>query len=185
MKLFPTRNNCFCWAHLAENKVLECLRYKLDRWRNSHVLVYHGPLLSDLVPPTFTTVYLKKTFNILGEIWEILLDCPDFEDASKGFWSFLSSQPYRPWRQKIPPYPTREHTNFQPTLQQLENCGIPLQNMHLITFIHEFMVHFSAMTISGYFWSVRSSKMDRLHSCYTPWKKNVLFHPRPNKKHIL
>jgi len=60
VEIFLTTNHCFCWAHLVENKVLECLRYKLDRWRNSHVLVYHGPLLSDLVPPTFTTVYLKK-----------------------------------------------------------------------------------------------------------------------------
>ena len=34
-----------------------------SRWRNSHVLVYHGPLLSHLLevaPSTFTRVYLQK-----------------------------------------------------------------------------------------------------------------------------
>ena len=41
--------------------------YHLEsRWRNSHVLVYHGPLLSDLLgvaPSTFTMVY---RFSNLG-----------------------------------------------------------------------------------------------------------------------
>ena len=47
--------------------------YHLEsRWHNSHVLVYHGPLLSHLLgvaPSTFTMVYLNHFFLITSTSW--------------------------------------------------------------------------------------------------------------------
>ena len=65
---------CCCFSCFAEIMFLVCcnfandvqIGYHLDsRWRNSHVLVYHGPLLIQILgvaPSTFTTVYINYPF---------------------------------------------------------------------------------------------------------------------------
>ena len=63
----PICCDLFALRWREKNNLLKSAKKKLyhleSRWRNSHVLVYHGPLLKHLVgvaPSTFTRVYTKK-----------------------------------------------------------------------------------------------------------------------------
>ena len=71
-----------------------------DRWRNSHVLVYHGPLLIHLLgvePSTFTTVitpgdfaWILRGFCLFGLAVESWV-CPP-KKKPLNLWSFFSGR---------------------------------------------------------------------------------------------
>ena len=84
----------------TQNDGLEQVYHLESRWRNSHVLVYHGSLLSHLLgvtPSTFTMVQLPLKIAIFG-IYVRFLGCTCSEISYSFFQQSWFSGKWPLWR---------------------------------------------------------------------------------------